>query len=80
MLEGLGWKTIYPGCAVDTPNHFYSYSFNPNDKWSRHFSRRDEILDYIGGHHREIPVCDNISASGRRSRQRNSTNGKRAGM
>jgi len=34
-------------CAVDTPNHFFSYSFNPNPNWTRHFSRRDEILGYI---------------------------------
>jgi 4-hydroxyacetophenone monooxygenase len=48
-VGGTWLENTYPGCAVDTPNHFYSYSFNPNDKWSRHFSRRDEILAYIGG-------------------------------
>ncbi len=47
-VGGTWLENEYPGCAVDTPNHFYSYSFNPNDKWSRHFSRRDEILGYIG--------------------------------
>ena len=46
-VGGTWLENVYPGCAVDTPNHFYSYSFNPNDKWSRHFSRRDEILAYI---------------------------------
>ncbi|HJS86727.1 MAG TPA: NAD(P)/FAD-dependent oxidoreductase [Acetobacteraceae bacterium] len=48
--DGIGgtWlENEYPGCAVDTPNHFYSYSFNSNNKWSRHFSQRDEILAYI---------------------------------
>jgi 4-hydroxyacetophenone monooxygenase len=48
--QGVGgtWlENDYPGCAVDTPNHFYSYSFNPNPRWTRHFSRRDEILAYI---------------------------------
>ncbi len=46
-LGGTWLENRYPGCAVDTPNHFYSYSFNPNEKWTRHFSRRDEILAYI---------------------------------
>ena len=48
--DGVGrtWlENEYPGCALDTPNHFYSYSFNSNNKWSRHFSQRDEILAYI---------------------------------
>jgi len=47
-VGGTWLENFYPGCAVDTPNHFYSYSFNPNEQWTRHFSRRDEILAYIG--------------------------------
>jgi 4-hydroxyacetophenone monooxygenase len=47
-VGGTWLENEYPGCAVDTPNHFYSYSFNPNENWTRHFSRRDEILAYIG--------------------------------
>jgi 4-hydroxyacetophenone monooxygenase len=46
-VGGTWLENDYPGCAVDTPNHFYSYSFMSNDKWSRHFSRRDELLAYI---------------------------------
>jgi 4-hydroxyacetophenone monooxygenase len=46
-VGGTWWENQYPGCAVDTPNHFFSYSFNPNPNWTRHFSRRDEILGYI---------------------------------
>ncbi len=46
-VGGTWLENAYPGCAVDTPNHFYSYSFNPNEAWSRHFSRRDELLAYI---------------------------------
>jgi len=46
-VGGTWLENRYPGCAVDTPNHFYSYSFQVNDRWSRHFSRRDEILGYI---------------------------------
>lgn len=42
------WKEhSYPGCGVDTPNHFYSFSFNPKVDWSDHFSKRDEIHSYV---------------------------------
>src|SRR5690606_12648649 len=37
----------YPGCGVDTPSHFYSYSFFPNKEWSRYFCRQSEIHDYL---------------------------------
>jgi 4-hydroxyacetophenone monooxygenase len=46
-VGGTWQENTYPGCGVDTPIHFYSYSFNPNPDWSRHFSRRDEIWNYI---------------------------------
>lgn len=46
-VGGTWLENTYPGCAVDTPNHFYSYSFHVNNHWTRHFSRRDEILAYI---------------------------------
>ncbi len=46
-VGGTWLENTYPGCAVDTPNHFYSYSFHTNNRWTRHFSQRDEILAYI---------------------------------
>ncbi len=46
-IGGTWLENSYPGCAVDTPNHFFSYSFRPNDGWTRHFSGRDEILAYL---------------------------------
>jgi 4-hydroxyacetophenone monooxygenase len=46
-VGGTWLENQYPGCAVDTPNHFFSYSFNPNHKWTRHFSQRAEIHRYI---------------------------------
>ena len=46
-VGGTWLENEYPGCAVDTPNHFYSFSFHTNSKWTRHFSRRDEIRGYI---------------------------------
>jgi len=44
---GTWLENRYPGCAVDTPNHFFSYSFHPNNAWTRHFSQRAEIHRYI---------------------------------
>lgn len=46
-VGGTWLENRYPGCAVDTPNHFFSYSFRTNNRWTRHFAQRDEILAYI---------------------------------
>jgi cation diffusion facilitator CzcD-associated flavoprotein CzcO len=53
MLEeaaevGGTWReNTYPGCACDIPSHLYSFSFEPNPNWSRHYPRQPEILDYL---------------------------------
>ncbi|OBC17526.1 hypothetical protein A5784_24180 [Mycobacterium sp. 852013-50091_SCH5140682] len=55
------WRdNIYPGCAVDTPNHSYSYSFGTRFRWSRYFSERSEIEAYLQGCACEFNVQDNI--------------------
>jgi len=46
-IGGTWYENTYPGCGVDTPNHFFSYSFFPYNKWSHHFSKREEIQGYI---------------------------------
>ena len=46
-VGGTWLENRYPDCGVDTPNHFYSYSFSPNDDWKHYFSLRDEIYRYI---------------------------------
>ena len=33
----------YPGCRVDVGNHFYCYSFQPDDEWTELFSRQPEL-------------------------------------
>jgi len=48
-VGGTWFENRYPGCGVDTPNHFYSYAFAPNPDWSRYFSLRDEIEAYLEG-------------------------------
>jgi 4-hydroxyacetophenone monooxygenase len=44
---GTWYENSYPGCGVDTANHFYSYSFRINNDWDHFFAKRDEIFDYI---------------------------------
>ena len=46
-VGGTWWDNRYPGCGVDTPNHAYSFSFGPRHQWSRYFSLRDEIQNYL---------------------------------
>jgi cation diffusion facilitator CzcD-associated flavoprotein CzcO len=42
------WRdNTYPGCACDVPSHLYSFSFAPNPRWSRSFSRQPEIRAYL---------------------------------
>jgi cation diffusion facilitator CzcD-associated flavoprotein CzcO len=48
-LGGTWRGNDYPGCACDVPSHLYSYSFELNPDWSRMFSPREEIWDYL--HH-----------------------------
>lgn len=46
-VGGVWHENRYPGAGVDTPNHSYSYSFGSTYPWSRYFSTRDEIYDYL---------------------------------
>ena len=48
-VGGTWYENVYPGCAVDTPNHAYSFSFGQRYPWSRNFSQRAEIQDYLEG-------------------------------
>lgn len=46
-VGGTWFENRYPGCGVDTPNHFYSYSFAANPHWQNFFSPRDELQAYL---------------------------------
>ena len=46
-VGGTWYENSYPGCGVDTANHFYSYSFSNNHDWDHFFAKRDEIYAYI---------------------------------
>jgi cation diffusion facilitator CzcD-associated flavoprotein CzcO len=48
--DGIGgtWRdNHYPGAACDIPSHLYSYSFEPNPRWSHAYSGQAEILAYL---------------------------------
>lgn len=46
-VGGTWFENRYPGCAVDTPNHFYQFSFEPNNDWSHYFSQQESIREYL---------------------------------
>lgn len=48
-VGGTWLENSYPGCRVDSSNHIYSYSFEPNHFWPQHFSTQPVLLDYFRG-------------------------------
>jgi 4-hydroxyacetophenone monooxygenase len=46
-IGGTWWENTYPGCAVDTPSHFYSYSFALNPDWSHYTPNGPEFQQYL---------------------------------
>lgn len=48
-VGGTWFFNRYPGAACDVPSCAYSYSFEPNPNWSRHYAQQPEIEAYI--HH-----------------------------
>jgi 4-hydroxyacetophenone monooxygenase len=46
-IGGTWWENTYPGCAVDTPSHFYSYSFELNPAWSHYTPEGPEFQRYL---------------------------------
>jgi len=46
-VGGTWLVSTYPGAAVDTPSILYSYSFDPNPSWTRHYPNGPEFLTYL---------------------------------
>ncbi len=46
-VGGTWYENRYPGCRVDVPNHFYSYSFAQKDDWPQLYSTQDRLLEYF---------------------------------
>ncbi len=59
-IGGTWLENVYPGCGVDTPSHFYSFSFAPNANWSRYFAKRDEVFAYLSRFADQYGVRDRI--------------------
>jgi 4-hydroxyacetophenone monooxygenase len=59
-LGGVWHDNRYPGCAVDTPNHAYSFSFAPPNRWSRFFAPQPEIEEYLRRTADDFAVTDRI--------------------
>ncbi|BBZ00764.1 monooxygenase [Mycolicibacterium chitae] len=58
-VGGTWWENRYPGARVDVPSSLYSFSF-ATKPWSEHFSRRDEIADYMIATADELGIRDSI--------------------
>ena len=59
-VGGTWYENNYPDCGVDTPNHFYSFSFERNPNWSGYFSKRDELYEYFERCTDKFGIRDNI--------------------
>lgn len=59
-LGGTWFENTYPGAGVDTPSFLYELGFFPHD-WSRHFAKRDEVLEYLERLADEYDVVRSIS-------------------
>src|SRR4029077_9662885 len=46
-LGGTWRDNTYPGAACDIPSHLYSFSFEPNPRWTRSYGSQAEILAYL---------------------------------
>ena len=46
-MGGTWRENTYPGIACDVPSHLYSYSFEPNPRWSHRYSPGAEIQAYF---------------------------------
>jgi 4-hydroxyacetophenone monooxygenase len=48
-VGGTWWENSYPGARVDVGNHFYCYSFEPDDHWTEFFAQQPELQGYFQG-------------------------------
>lgn len=59
-VGGTWLENTYPGCRVDVPNHFYSYSCAQRDDWPQYFSSQEVLLDYFRSCAAEFGVREHI--------------------
>jgi 4-hydroxyacetophenone monooxygenase len=46
-IGGTWWENTYPGVGVDTPSHFYSFSFALNPEWNHYHPKGRDMQDYL---------------------------------
>lgn len=44
---GTWWENVYPGVGVDTPSHFYSFSFAQSADWNEYHPRGADMRAYF---------------------------------
>lgn len=44
---GTWWENVYPGVGVDTPSHFYSFSFAQSPDWNEYHPRGADMRAYF---------------------------------
>jgi 4-hydroxyacetophenone monooxygenase len=59
-VGGTWLENTYPGCRVDIPNHYYSYSFAQRDDWPLYYSPRAELYRYFRDCVDEFGIRDHI--------------------
>ncbi len=57
---GTWFENRYPGCRVDVGNHFYCYSFEPNNDWTEFFAQHGELQAYFESCMNHYLVADRI--------------------
>ncbi|MEU6259601.1 NAD(P)/FAD-dependent oxidoreductase [Streptomyces sp. NPDC047043] len=64
-IGGTWARNTYPGAAVDTPSHFYSYSFELNPEWTKFYPTGPEYLRYLHHVADKYKIRDDIALSHR---------------
>ena len=59
-VGGTWWTARYPGVGVDTPSHFYSFSFEQSPDWTTYTPKGPEMRDYLIGVSHKYGVRDHI--------------------
>src|SRR3546814_19238407 len=68
-VGGTWLANTYPGCRVDVPNHFYSYSFAQSARWPQFFSTQPALLEYFQAFAAEQGLRDCIRFGTERGRE-----------
>jgi 4-hydroxyacetophenone monooxygenase len=59
-VGGTWLENRYPGCRVDVPNHFYSYSFAQTPEWPQYYATQSSLLDYFRTCATELGIREHV--------------------